>query len=208
MDLSPGMSTENRFGARAVVVPIVLGVIALVVYAAPGLGEALEYQRNSILGGEFWRALTGHWTHGSIDHLAWDVFAFLALGCAIAARSSRLFAWTVGLSAVSISTFLLLFAPQWERYRGLSGIDSALFVALAIHLWKDPARSRARWVASLALGLFVLKITAEAALGRALFANDTPGYTVVSSAHLVGALAGVAAALWISQANERKPDTE
>jgi len=196
-------SRGRRFGVPALLVlpklltlagPVLLAAGAVVVHLLPGVISLLEYSRDAILGGQLWRIITGHWTHASLDHLVWDVLAFAALGGAVAWRDRGLFWWTVLGSAVAISLTLFVFAPQWETYRGLSGIDSALFVALGAAVWMESKRRSDRWLAGTALLLFSGKVSFEMLTGSALFTTDVAGHEVVPMAHFVGACVGVAAA--------------
>jgi len=195
---SPTVPTqEGRFrkaGAGRLALPVVLASLALPIALFPGAAARLEYHRQSILQGELWRLLTGHWTHGSTEHLVWDVLAFIALGVPLALASFRLFWSTLIASAVAISAYLLVLAPEWERYRGLSGIDSALFAALAA-AWIIRGSKPEKILAGLGLGAFALKIAYELVLGTGLFVSPIAGYDVLPAAHAVGAATGVACAM-------------
>jgi rhomboid family GlyGly-CTERM serine protease len=161
----------------------------------PSAASWLEYSRTDIAAGEIWRVFTGHWAHGSLDHLAWDALVFAILGCALAKRSLATFWWTVSGSAIAISLALLAMEPRWETYRGLSGIDAALFAALAAILWRTGERRLERGLAAGALLLLAGKIVFELATGSTLFTAAVPGHQVVPLAHLVGLGAGLTAAL-------------
>jgi rhomboid family GlyGly-CTERM serine protease len=182
-------SRGRRFGA-----PALLAALACLLYFVPGAGRALEYDRAAIASGQLWRILTAHWTHSSLDHLAWDVIVFAVLGAALAARHLRLFVWIMVVSPVAISGALLWIGPQWHIYRGLSGVDSALFAALSTVLWREWA-GKERWFIATALLLFSGKIALEAATGVALFATDLSGQDVVPLAHLAGGAGGLFCAL-------------
>ncbi len=183
----PRASTRGRrFGA-----PVLLAAAAVLIHFVPAADGMLEYSRQSIAAGEVWRAFTGHWTHGSADHLAWDALVFAVLGCALVRRSRATFWWTVAGSAVAISFALFAIEPQWETYRGLSGIDAALFAALAATLWRDGKRREDRHLAAGALLLLGAKIVFELATGSTLFATAVPGHQVVPLAHLAGLAAGL-----------------
>jgi len=191
-------SRGRPFGA-----PAFLAALACLLYFVPGAGRALEYDRVAIAGGQLWRILTAHWTHSSPDHLAWDVLVFAVLGAALSARNPRLFRWIVVVSPLGISGTLLLLGPQWHIYRGLSGVDSALFVALSTVLWKECSGTK-RWLAAATLLLFGGKIVLEATMGVALFATDTAGYDVVALAHLSGGGAGLLCFLLCRQDQARR----
>jgi rhomboid family GlyGly-CTERM serine protease len=163
---------------------------AAAAFLVPGAARWLEYDRGAIAGGEVWRLVTGHFAHWSAEHLAWDVIAFVALGVLCERLSRARFLACAAGAAVTVSLALWWAMPGLDRYRGLSGLDSALFVLLAVSLLRqgDPRQGLAgAW----ALVAFLGKVVWEGATGGALFVHD-PGLTAVPLAHLAGALVGFA----------------
>jgi rhomboid family GlyGly-CTERM serine protease len=148
------------------------------------LGDRLELDRAAVARGEVWRLLTCHWTHWTPDHLLWDSLAFLVLAFLCEARvgRGRLLAAVAG-SALAVSA-AVWFLPEIETYRGLSGIDSALFVLLAVSLMRE------RPLAGLALAAFLGKSAWEVATGSTLFV-DAASFVPVPLAHLVGGAWGM-----------------
>ncbi len=171
----------------------VVAASAAAAYVMPGGFEVLSYSRPEILGGELWRLLTCHITHGSFTHLAWDVALFLLLGIQAERRFGRRYPALLAGSALAVGLGLLVFLPNLEWYCGLSGIDTALFGALVIHdgrkAWREGDRTllalNALWIIGLAA-----KIGYEYATGQMMFVH-TPGLPPVPAAHLLGAAAGM-----------------
>jgi len=135
-------------------------------------GSLFELQR----GGDAWRIVTCHFTHFTHEQLAWDVLAFLVLGIACERRSRTAFHATLLASAIVIPLAVLAFDPRIETYRGLSGLDSALFALLVVS-------TRNRFLGA----AFAAKIAFELATGGAVFVGDI---TVVPVAHVAGAITG------------------
>jgi rhomboid family GlyGly-CTERM serine protease len=159
---------------------------------------ALQYDRPATSAGELWRLFTCHWTHWSGNHLLWSAgtFALLAIACfRIAPRRGLACvvasAVSVGL-AVSVGTGL-------AQYRGLSGIDSALFAMLATICVMEnlAARDLPRAAAFAALLLALAgKLAYECVTGRALFVHEgASNIHPVPIAHAAGAATGVLLAL-------------
>ena len=171
----------------------ILGM-AVVASATPLAAEAWEYNREAILHGEWSRILTGHLTHWNLDHLFWDAATFLLLGVACVWRSvGRTVATLLGATA-AISASLLLFQPEMATYRGLSGLDSALFTLLAAMIWRESRRD-GRWklgaVALAAAAAFLAKAAYESATGTTLFVDSSAaGFIPLASAHLIGGAVG------------------
>lgn len=172
------------------------GVVALALGLSSAAAAALQLDRVAFGGGAWWQLLTGHFTHWTGDHLAWDVLAFLALGGFVELHSRRAFAAVALGSALVISVGVLWLAPALATYRGLSGIDSALFTTAAAILLRRAraARSVVGTVLPLAALLgFAGKIAFELTTGRALFVASSAAFVPVPLAHLLGALVGLAA---------------
>lgn len=202
MPRPPTSTTWGRhFGA-----PTLLAALAGLVYLAPVAQRALEYDRAAILRGEVWRLMTGHWTHLSLGHLGWDTCVFVLLGVALARQSRKAWWSCLALAPLTISLALFLGAPHWQTYRGLSGVDSALFVALAATAWgRETGKGRA--LPAAALVLFAAKIAFETATGSTLFTEEVVGSSVVPMAHVVGAATGLLAAL-LAARRPRRHETD
>ncbi|MFQ5654950.1 MAG: rhombosortase [Planctomycetota bacterium] len=181
---------------------------AALVALLPDAAEALQYDRVAIAAGEWWRVVTCHWTHLSVDHLIWDAAALGILGWLCERRDPRAFRWCLFSAACAIPLAIAIAAPELRHYRGLSGIDSALFMMLAVGIIRDASpgaagggasRPRAR-AAGLLVLLFLAKVIYEVATASTLFVDSAAaGMVPVPLAHLVGAAVGAAAPWWGSE---------
>lgn len=104
----------------------------------------------------------------------------------------------IACAALNIPAALWLTLPEMSRYRGLSGIVSALFTLLAVTLLHDGLATghRARTLAgAAALIAFGSKIVFELATGNLLFVQPTSGevpFVPIPLAHAVGGFCGLA----------------
>ncbi|HLP08336.1 MAG TPA: rhombosortase [Opitutaceae bacterium] len=174
---------------------LALSVLALAISVIPGAAAALQFDRAALAAGGWWRFVAGHWAHWGGEHLAWDLVVFAVFGALLEARSRRGFAVVVAGSALAISAAVALGAPSLDFYRGLSGIDSALFAAFFAQLLGDARRERTvlpALVPAVALLGFVGKSAYELATGATLFVTATGDFVVVPLAHVVGAGVGMA----------------
>jgi len=185
---------------RLPVASLLFVVLAATLYAWPGSADWLQYDRTAILHGEVWRVLTGHLVHWSGNQLFWDGLALGFLGwlCERDALASFLRCFVV--SAILISLVLWFAAPWMATYRGLSGIDSALFALVAVRLGREAFFDR-QWfkltLIAIVAGGFALKVGYEFASGATLFVDSSGGGMIpVPLAHVVGALVGIACGLW------------
>ena len=187
---------------------LLLSILAVLLYYLPGAGELFEYSRQALAHGELWRLVSCHWTHWSAEHLLWDVVAFAVLAALCEAQlGRRLLLVCLVTAALAIPVVIWLVLPTMEIYRGLSGLDSTLFVLVALsharRLFRPTSRSTALSAVPLepliwtgALGLFVCKVLFEAISGTALFVGSGgTGVVVVPLAHLVGGTIGAIGAL-------------
>src|SRR5205814_7957618 len=145
-------------------------LLALLPFAFPSIDGWMQYDRSAIAAGEAWRLLTGHWTHWSLEHLFWSGGAFLLLA-GLFRGSARRVLGCVALSALAVSAAVWM-GTDLQLYRGLSGIDSALFMMVAVDLMREKARERrfAWLIVTLALVAgFVMKVGYEWSTGGAVF---------------------------------------
>lgn len=173
-----------------------LAGMAVAIHLFPGAAGCLEFSRAALERGAIWRLATGHLTHFNAEHLGWDVVAFLLLGTIAEKLSRRGSAIALGLAAAGISVAVWVWQPQFATYRGLSGLDSALFGFVSGWLLFSGLQARDRFSTTIALAAvagFGLKCAYEIGTDSAVFVADG-GFTPVPLAHLVGAATGLAVA--------------
>ena len=184
--------TRPKHGVLATVAVVILACVAA---ASPTLTAAWELDREAVAAGEVWRIFSGHLTHWNVDHLFWDAATFMALSLTCIARSPRQTAVCVIGSAVAISAVVLVGHPDVAVYRGLSGVDSALFALLAGSVALEAKRDRnplLQWIAATMLLGFLAKTTYEIVTGATLFVDsDAAGFIPLASSHAAGAAVGL-----------------
>ena len=164
-----------------------VAVVAVLLQLVPNWGAMFQWQR----GGSPLAWLTGHLTHWSWDHLVWDLAVFTTLSFAAIRLIPQRYLLCLLVAGIVIPLEIALNQPQFETYRGLSGIDSALFGLTVAGLWK--LRRTARCIAAIALVAFVSKTIYELATGDTLFIEPTQqSFIPATSAHISGFLAGLA----------------
>lgn len=170
--------------------PLWLAALALVLWLSPVLTAWCQWDRSH--SWQVWRWFLGHFAHWSADHLVWDLAVFVALGI-FCARRSRL-GWIVCLlvSALAISGAVALWCPHLSTYRGLSGIDCALFGWLAIELCGEAMadkNKRQGWMVGAMVLAFIAKSAFELSSKETVFVSDS-GFVPVPLAHIVGFVTG------------------
>jgi len=146
----------------------------------------------------FVELVTCHFLHWSVQHFLWDALAFAALGIACARRDLAATLMTLATAIFVIPLAVTAFAPEVAVYRGLSGLDSALFALLLVQV-----RSRIALLCGLA---FIAKIAFELTTGAALFAtNMGEGVVAVPVAHIAGAIVGTITATLTSLCGSSSP---
>ena len=176
---------------------IILSLIAVLASVIPSLPQTMELDFHRVADGQWWRIWTGHLTHYDGDHLAWDLLMFVALGATCERAHPQRFMAAIAFMTAGISLIIGLMCSEIGFYRGLSGIDTGLFV------WLVADRARHNFVDRnlLATSLWLLpvlglvgKLFYESLTGTTLFV-DASTFTPLVESHL----AGVALGLMISQ---------
>jgi rhomboid family GlyGly-CTERM serine protease len=187
---------------RAPCLTQLFGVLAIGIHAVPELTETLQFGREAFSRGEIWRLVTGHFTHFGADHLRWDVIAFIAFGSLVEIRSRRAWCFCLAISAVVISLGVALFQPQYAFYRGLSGLDSALFAFVTADLLQTGRRDRdllATGFSAAAIVGFLGKSLYELTTGLTLFVAPSADFETVPLAHLLGAIVGALSVFFLTK---------
>jgi len=187
-----------------------IGIAALVIACFPSAGNVLQFDRQAILAGEIWRLATGHLSHWGGDHIQWDLLMFVVLGSACEIRDPRRMYACLFAAAASVSVLVLGAFPEIAAYRGLSGVDTALFTLLAVGLLRDGRRQQCGYTVLVTGGLllgFIAKTTFEAITGHAFFVDQqTAGFELLVWDHIVAAVVGVWVAC-VASADRSKPTT-
>lgn len=117
---------------KAPLATALIALLALAVYLCPGAANWCVLDRSAFLRGEWWRAFTGHLVHFSNSHLWLDVAVFLAAGALVELKSRRVLMTLLAVASMAISAAVLILAPEYQFYGGLSGVATALLFLVAL----------------------------------------------------------------------------
>jgi len=151
-----------------------------------GLAELLQYQRDAILSGQWWRLFSGHLVHLGWSHL-WLNMAGLTLVWALVgeAFTPRQWWWLITFSMLGISSGLLWWLPGVMWYVGLSGLLHGMLLAGILQLLLRGEREV--WPLLL---LVLAKLLWELWSGPLPGSREAAGGEVLVEAHSLGALCG------------------
>ena len=177
-----------------------LAVITLVIHSHAEWIDRFQFDAKLVARGEIWRIWTGHLTHVGWNHLVWDLLMFVVLGVACERRFQQRYLPGLLAMMAAVSGAVTCLCSDVSVYRGLSGLDTGLFVWLATtairDAWKESDRVAASLWAVPMLGLFG-KLGYEYVTGEILFVDASDFKPLVES-HLAGAVAGFALGFWHS----------
>jgi rhomboid family GlyGly-CTERM serine protease len=187
------INADGRYGVTLIGVMVLLWTIQL---GGGSWRSALEYDREAIAAGEWWRLFSAHFAHLNLRHAVLNCLG-LALLWGLFARDFSPRSWLLILLTIVIviDVGLWLLAPHVEWYLGASGVLHGVLAAGIIAALAR--RERLAWVMLL---LLLLKLVYEQFAGASAL---LPGIPVVSQAHLFGVLGGLSAALTVSPKSAR-----
>ncbi len=168
---------------------VTIGVVVTAILAHVfGLGEAWQLDWARGAGGEPWRLVTSQLTHWDGEHLFWDVTTFAVLGAVCEILAPRRYLCCLLMSFTILPAVVYALVPDLTAFRGLSGVDCALFALVAGHCVnsRDSELQLAGWLAA---GVVTAKVCFELVTGRALF-FDSSSIAPVPLAHALGAALG------------------
>lgn len=174
---------------------IIISLLAVLIFVAPELSEALQWTSGDANPLTLW---TAHLTHWSGGHLFWDVLILASFGLI----AQRRFGLRVGRTFLLTAPLIMLGVSHWSpeliSYRGLSGFDTLLFVYVCMKLLCDAKFVHAqRLTAAILLAGLTAKTAFEATTGGAIFVQDMgPGIVAAPMAHLIGGVLGAGISVW------------
>lgn len=197
-----------RTTIRTFPVTIVITLVTLIAAISPPITSALQLDVGLVAGGQWWRVITGHVTHWGMSHLFWDLSMFVVLSAVCESRHRRWYTLATIASLSLISAAVGAMCPTITIYRGLSGIDTGLFVWFVVDQIRisvcrgDKAIAAASAAAVVAL---MVKLTYEATTGGILFVDSRTFEPLVES-HLAGAVCGLfCAAIGVAYGHTKTP---
>jgi rhomboid family GlyGly-CTERM serine protease len=142
--------------------------------------ELLVFDKAAITQGEYWRLLSGHFTHSSFSHAFWDVIAFSASLVWLATYSTKALIPSVVAGVLLVNILLLSNWSPINYYCGLSGIlFSPLIAAAYLH-----AKHHKNIIGVMPLLLIVIKLIADLITQETVFVNTQ--WQAYPESHLVG----------------------
>lgn len=169
--------------------PATLSLVATVLYFL-GLDAALEFDRQDLTQGQWWRLLSGNLLHTNFNHLllnvggVWMMWLFHG---AYYTRTNYLALLATNFLVVGLGIYLL--NPETRWYVGLSGALHGLFVWGAIMDIKHKEKT-GYWLLVGILAKVAWEQTSGASATLAKFIDAT----VMVDAHLYGTLVGIVTA--------------
>lgn len=177
----------GRVVGRQATVPWLTGglcALALALMALPSAWQQhLYFDRNSGAGALIGQLISGHWIHGDVSHLMWNMVALLVLGATIERYGKGLLCGSLMAGMLAVDALLLSPFSPIQHYCGLSGVLNTL---LGVALWLLWRETRSPVVVFVGL-LSVAKVIAEVRSGEALLTQTRwPPFPL---SHLAGLLA-------------------
>ena len=181
-------------GGRLPGVSLLLAFVVLAVFVSPTLTVAFQFDRSVFDLSKVWQVFSSHLTHFTWAHLFWDLLVFMVLASLCELRNRKQMVMCILVSAPAIMLSVLIMRQEIFIYRGLSGIDSALFVMLAVNLIVDQLEVkdyRRLAVFAVCLLAFFGKTCYELMSGGTLFVDPkASGMIPVPLSHVVGGVVG------------------
>ena len=145
-----------------------------------------SYTENGLKSGQYWRLVTAHFTHYTLQHLLLNLAGCLLIFWGFQ-RIVRLFSYCVAILVGIVCIDLHLWYYDIAEYAGMSGIlNSMLTIALTELLFQQS--KRLKFLALTCMAVLTIKLGLEY---TEISFVDHEGFQVYHPAHLVGALSGI-----------------
>lgn len=168
------------------------GVLLLLGLFSSFTDNALQLDRTLIAHGEWWRLLSGQLVHYGYYHLLMNLAALIICGYVFLARCPLwIYTGLLFFSGVCVGLGVYWWNPEFEYYRGLSGVLHGLIIFGLIFTLKQTP-----WINGAGLVLITAKLIHEQSSGyQATDVQQLLPVPVVVDAHLYGAVSGLLFAL-------------
>ncbi|KGY12008.1 membrane protein [Vibrio tubiashii] len=160
---------------------IAISLVCLGLQVEP-LASQMSWQRDLIIHGQWWRILTGNFTHTNFAHLAMNLAGLWVMSFIFKPSVKAL---TFCLITISIAVGALNFLTSMNGYVGLSGVLHGLFAFFALQEALNGRKSS--WL--LVVGV-MLKIGWELTMGASSSTSELINARVAVESHLFGMLSG------------------
>ncbi len=171
---------------------VLLTVIVIAAYLMPAVAGPLEIELAHPQWIGWYQIFGCHLLHWSAEHLFWDLAMFGVLSGCCERWWRKSYYHTLVLSALLIPLAVMVWQPNISSYRGLSGIDTALFALMATRLGVESLGRRDGSQAILFMTLLaslIAKVAYEFVTGDLLFVSEV-NFVPLPLAHLVGGVVG------------------
>lgn len=169
-------------------------VCALFVIYGP-VPESLYYNRNAVADNEIWRLITGHLVHSDLEHLLWNLCAFLILSLLIEQQSRSMLLIGLVTGTLVIDYYLWLNTIGVINYAGFSGVLNTLLV-IALSQQNKQHRGAMHAIPVFIYFASLIKIIIELSSQQAIFSDIS--WQALPQVHLAGFVTGTLMILTIS----------
>lgn len=148
----------------------------------------LEFNREKIAQGEYWRLLSSNLVHYGFPHMIMNAAALLLIGGSFLRELSlKAYLGLLLITALAVNLGTLQFNPELSYYRGFSGALHGLLVAgLLLNRLRNP------WLSYLGVALVLAKIIHEhQADFQANQLQELLPVAVAVDSHMYGAISGL-----------------
>ena len=180
-------------------VTITISLLTLVIGVAPQFAELMQLDFNAVADGQWWRIWTGHLAHFDREHLLWDLVMFIGIAGMCEKTYPAQILPALLLIGGTISCAVGAFVPQVDTYRGLSGIDTALFVWIAGARLLESLKHNNTIVAccwGVPCAGLIFKLVFEATTHQTMFV-EAQTFTPLVESHLAGVAVGIVICIYV-----------
>ena len=178
-----------------------LGLLCLIIYAISADNiTVLDYNRESIINGEYWRLISGNFNHTNIYHLLLNLGALAVMG-GLHYRYYNSAAYTslILLLSIGVGVGILWLSPSTHLYVGLSGIlHGIIIVGAVIDVTKKYYSGYILMIGT------VIKVINEQLFNSPVEISQLIEAKVLTEAHLYGLVTGLIIAPLYVYLNKKK----
>jgi len=172
---------------------LIISGLFLIFGAVP---ETLYFNYYSIANGEVWRLFSAHLVHSDLEHLIWNLLAFIILSLLMEQQSRTMLLIALISGTIMIDYYLCFNTICVINYAGFSGVLNTLLVLTLFQQWQknqDNDQLLVRLLPAIVYFSSLLKIILEIISQQLIFSHIS--WQALPEVHLIGFITGTVIAI-------------
>ena len=178
-------------------------LITIIIYYLPGGFDLFVLDRMLVQQGEWWRLVSGHFTHYSFEHFFLNLLLFVPVSFVIERQKKFEYYLLIPILIIALDSYQWIFMKEMIRYAGLSGILTGIAGYLFLVEINKTVAVKIQWY--ILLFLLVLKILYEFYSHESVFIEGQQQvFSVVPEVHAMSLVTAIIYFMFLNRSSKKE----